>query len=211
MSLLFYDKAIFKKIHSLYDECYFAAPEEAFKANAKAHEGKVMLPFIGIWRMPDFTINREMYNDSYVRRGPKANALRKVGPVGVEFPDTKVDMHGLPVTLTYQIDVYATKREVCDGLAAEIVIEMFEHPELKVKIESLGEFFMQFQIDVEDSISDNTSISDFEESNRFYRLSITILLNEAVIYRISKAKETFTQVAIDFSGLDLEGMNLDVT
>lgn len=204
ISLLYYDKAIYKKLHDLYDEVYFASPEEAFKVNAKRHEGRVLLPFISVWRLPDFNINRAMYNDIRVRKGP-TSVTRSAGRA--EYPNSEVEMRGLPVTLNYQIDVYATKREVCDGLTAEIVLEMFETPYVNVLVESMGEgYTVQFNVDIEDGISDNTSISEFEDTNRFYRLSLTIVLTEALIYRISKSKGVFDKVEVSFSDFDANSL-----
>lgn len=193
-SLLQYDKGVFQKMKALYDEVYFAAPEEAMKVNAKAHKGKVMMPFIAVWRMPDFTVNREMYNDSYVRRGPTRMTKGK----DLEYPNRKVQMHGIPVSLQYQVDVYATKRDVCDGLMAEIVLEMYENPWVNVKQSDMGDFIQQFNLDIDDSITDNTSISEFEDTNRFYRLTATLNMQEAVIYRISNTIDEINKVEVVF-------------
>ena len=197
-SLLNYDRGVYQKLHELYDEVYFAAPEEQFKKNAKAHKGKVMMPFIGVWRLPDFTVNREMYNDSYVRRGPTKMTLGS--NTGIEFPNQKVAMHGLPVSLQYQVDVYATKRDVCDGLMAEIVLEMYENPWVNIHQKDMGDFIQQFNLDIDDNISDNTSITEFDETNRFYRLTATLNMSEAVIYRISGIPKEIekVEVSLDF-------------
>lgn len=195
-SLLQYDIAVYQKMKALYDETFFAAPEEVMKVNAKSHKGKVIMPFIAVWRLPDFTINKSMYNDSYVRRGP---AARTKG-TNTEFPNAKVNMHGVPVSMQYQVDVYATKRDVCDGLMAEIVLEMLENPWVNVKQSDMGDFIQQFNIDIDDSITDNTSISEFEDTNRFYRLTATLEMQEAVIYRISDITKDINkvEVSIDF-------------
>lgn len=193
-SLLQYDKGVFQKMKALYDEVYFAAPEEVMKVNAKAHKGKVMMPFIAVWRMPDFTVNREMYNDSYVRRGPTRMTKGK----DIEYPNKKVQMHGIPVSLQYQVDVYATRRDVCDGLMAEIILEMYENPWVNVKQSDMGDFIQQFNLDIDDSITDNTSISEFEDTNRFYRLTATLNMQEAVIYRISNTIDEINKIEVVF-------------
>ena len=180
-SLLNYDKAVYKKIKNLYPEVIFAAPENVFSENAKAHDGKVLLPFFGIWRLPDFTVNRDLYNDSYVRRGQ----ARMSRGSDIEYPNQPVAMHGLPVSLQYQVDIYAHKRDVCDGLAAELLLEIYENPWVDVHQTDMGDFMQQFNIDIDDNIVDNTSISEFSETNRFYRLTATLNMASAVIYRIS--------------------------
>lgn len=107
-----YDLAMYDRIHSLYDEVFFADVDEQFITNAREHQGKIVMPFIGISRLPDFSINYEFYNDSQVRRGWTNQKAKDED--GVEFRGKRVMVHSLPVMLQYQIDVYATKRDVCD-------------------------------------------------------------------------------------------------
>lgn len=192
-NLLAYDRSVFNKIHSLYDEVFFAAPEEVFKANAKSHRGKIMMPFIGLWRLPDFSVDKTTYNDSYVRKGP----IRATRGSGVEYPNQKVAMHGLPVSLQYQVDIYAIQREVCDGLASELLLEMYENPWVDVTLPDMGDFVQQFNIDVDDNVTDNSSITEFDETNRFYRLTLTLNMPSAVIYRIGKMNK-IEKAEIDF-------------
>lgn len=190
-----YDQAVYNLIHSLYDVVIFASPEECFTRNAKMNQGKVVMPFIAVWRLPDFSINTDMANDSFLRRG---FPTRTTSSRSIEYPNQKVSAHGLPVTLQYQIDVYATKRDVCDGLTAELMMYLKENPWINVQIMDLGEKVIQFNFDLEESVMDNTDISGFDESNRFYRLTLTANIPEAVIYRV----DTFSaidKVYIEFS------------
>ena len=190
-----YDQAVYNLIHSLYDVVVFASPEECFSRNAKMHKGKVVMPFISIWRLPDFSINTEMANDSFLRRGYPS---RTTASNGIEFPNQRVAMHGLPVTLQYQLDVYATKRDVCDGLTAELMMYLKENPWINVQIMDMGEKVVQFNFDLEDSVMDNTDISGFDETNRFYRLTLTANIIEAVIYRID-TYEKVQKVYLDYN------------
>lgn len=190
-----YDQAVYNLIHSLYDVVVFASPEECFSRNAKMHKGKVVMPFISIWRLPDFSINTEMANDSFLRRGYPS---RTTASNGIEFPNQRVAMHGLPVTLQYQLDVYATKRDVCDGLTAELMMYLKENPWINVQIMDMGEKVVQFNFDLEDSVMDNTDISGFDETNRFYRLTLTANITEAVIYRID-TYEKVQKVYLDYN------------
>jgi hypothetical protein len=152
--------------------------------------------------MPDFNINRDLYNDSYVRRGPVRSTMGK-NP-SLEYPNKKVAMQGVPVSLQYQLDVYAMKRDVCDGLAAELVLEMCQNPWVNVFQKDMGEDFVQgFNIDVDDNISDNTSISEFDETNRFYRLTLTLNMPSAVIYKISDIQQPIEKIEVAFDIEDI--------
>lgn len=200
MSLFYYDKAMFAKIKALYPETFFAAPEDAFSVNAKNHSGtKVVMPFISVWRLPDLSINAEYLNDSMVRQGKFMRPQTHGNP---EFGGTSyVSAHGLPVTLQYQIDVYATKRQICDGLAAELALEFYEKPYVDVKIDSIDRV-VQFNVDLDSSISDNSDISSFDETGRFYRLTLTAEIQSAYIYRVGKSFANEERDFVDLDSLD---------
>ena len=135
-----YDRAVFDLIHSLYDEVYFCSPEEVMSRNAKKHSGKVLLPFIAVWRLPDFSLNLDMANDSFLRRGYRVTS----SDGRIEHPNQRVTMHGLPVTLSYNIDVYATKRDVCDGITSELL--MYLCPRQKVRPDRLCFRLLRFRL-----------------------------------------------------------------
>lgn len=199
MSLLNYDKAVFGKISGVYDEVIFASPDESFKQNALKHDGRVLLPFISVWRLPEFSINRMSYNDSRVRHGSNI----RMGTL----PNSPLrSARGVPVMLTYQLDIYSNKRTTCDGIASELLLNLLETPYVDVSIEGLDKpFTQQFEIVVSDSVNDNTSVSDFEDTGRIYRLTIEIVLNEAVIYRIDKYdKNLVEKVLVDIVDIDTE-------
>lgn len=199
-----YDRAVFDLIHSLYDEVYFCSPEEVLSKNARKHSGKVLIPFISVWRLPDFSINTEMENDSFLRRG----YLFRSTEGRIEHPNQKVAMHGLPVTLSYNIDIYATKRDVCDGITAELMMYLREHPYVVVQLMDAGERLQEFNFDLEESVTDNTDISDFLEGGRLYRLSLTANITEAVIYRVDDFNKV-EKILIDFKGTSKD-TSLDV-
>lgn len=185
--LMQYDKGIYKMVHDLYSETVYAPPEECFKVQAKRHKGKVVLPMIAIWRLADFNLNLEMYNDLLTRQGILGRTRGEA-----EFPNQRVAAHMLPVTLQYQIDVYATRRDVCDGIVSELLIEFKERPHFKAYIQDMGDKSVKVEYDflIDESVVDNTSITDFEEAGRIYRLTLTGNVPSAVIYRI----DTFDKI-----------------
>ena len=107
----------------------------------------------------------------------------------------------------------ATERDVCDGLTSELLMEFKQRPYLNVQVHDMGETSIQFNLDLDESITDNTDISGFNESNRLYRLTITINLTEAVIYRVDDYKKV-EKVYLDFRTIltdkgDYESMSED--
>lgn len=208
-----YDVGMYNRIHGLYDETFFASPEEHFKVNAKRHEGKVVMPFIAIWRLGDFNINTEYYNDSALRVGHRDFTINKNNSDmhrERNADDREKSMHLLPVTLQYQIDIYATKRDVADGLTSELLMELKERPYIRVQIYDMGEYIKEFNLDVDDSVSDNSDIGSFSETNRFYRLTLNVNITSALIHRIDKASH-IDKVYIDLRALiDEEGNSQSV-
>lgn len=182
MSLFDFDKALFQKIRCVYDEVIFGSPDEAFKINASMHGGRVVMPFVSVWRLSNFDISRPTYNDPRVRDG----AHIRFGS-GVEAPVRHA--RALPVTLYYQIDVYSNKRTTCDGIAAELALFMMEYPwvDVRTPVDGITKgLLQQHAVTLNDSISDNTSISDFEDTGRIYRLTLDATIPEALIYRIDR-------------------------
>lgn len=200
MSLMYYDIAMTKRIKNLYPETYFAAPEEIFSINAKNHGGtKIVMPMIGVYRLPDFSINSSFHNEPQARFGVPVLTGNHKNP---EFPNKPVASHLVPVSLQYQIDVYSVKREICDGLTAELILEFIEEPWLDVNLKSLGDDYVQkFSIKIDDSVSDNTSLTEFDETGRFYRLTITLNIEQAYLMRVDK------DLIIDTVEVDYDAMN----
>ena len=189
-----YDKAIFKMLKKLYDEVYYVDTyENAFKLNAKAHQGKVVLPMISVYRLGDYSIAMEAYNDWAVRQGFHSNVMGRA-----EFPNQRVAAHTLPVTLQYQIDVWATRRDVVDGLTAELLMEFKEHPHFSANIQDLGLQAPKVEFDflIDENVTDNSGITEFEDTGRYYRLTLTGTVPMAAIFRIDIfnriEKETIT-------------------
>ena len=189
-----YDLSVYKLLHNLYDEVCYGSPEEIFSINAKRHRGKVVMPFIGVYRMPDFSVNSEYLNEPMLREGIVSRVTRTPG---VEFSGQKVAFHALPVTLQYQIDIYATKRDVCDGLTSELVMYLKEHPYIDVQILDAGKRVIQFNFDLDESVMDNTDISGFDEMGRFYRLTLTATITSALLLRLDEFPK-IEKIYIDF-------------
>ena len=177
-----YDKAIFKMLKNLFDEVYYVDTyENALQVNAKAHEGKIVLPMISLYRLADYNIATEAYNDWAVRSGNRNTVQGKA-----EFEDKRIAMHTLPVTLQYQIDVWATRRDVVDGITAELLMEFKEHPHFKAKLQDMGldAQKVEFDFQIDDSVVDNSGITEFEDTGRFYRLTLTGIVPMAAIFRV---------------------------
>lgn len=193
-----FDKAVYKKLKQLYDEVYpIDTFESFFSMNAKAHQGKIILPAISVYRLADYTVSTEMINDWAVRSG-----FRRTVSGRDEFTDRRVAVHTLPVTLTYQIDIWATRRDVAEGITAELLLEFKERPYVKVKVQDSGDEarLVEFDFQVDDNVMDNSSITEFDDTGRFYRLTLNALMPSAAITRVDIFKRVDKEV-INFEDL----------
>ena len=197
-----FDKAVYRKLKSLYDEVYAVdAAESFFSMNAKAHSGKIILPAISVYRLADYSIARDMTNDWVIRSG-----YRNTVKGDAEFTDKRIGMHILPVTLTYQIDIWATRRDVAEGITAELLLEFCENPHMKVDIQDMGTDAIPVEFDflVEDNVVDNSSVTEFDDSGRFYRLTLNGTVPYAMICRVDVFKRINKEV-ITFEEFIQEG------
>ena len=96
----------------------------------------------------------------------------------------------------------------CQGIISELLMEFSERPYLRVQFMDIGDHVQEFQLALEDGVSDNTDVSGFAETNRFYRKSITINIDHAYIYRVDKALEV-DKIIIDIHDLPLDDSDLN--
>ena len=177
-----FDKCVYKMLKSLYDEVYVIDTfENAFQINAKAHSGKIVLPMITVYRLADYTIAKDMINDVAVRSGYRTTVQGKA-----EFENRRIARHVLPVTLTYQIDIWATRRDVAEGITAELLMEFNERPHVSAKLQDMGTEStpVEFDFQVDDNVVDNSSITEFDDTGRFYRLTLNGIIPSAMISRV---------------------------
>lgn len=187
-----YDSAVYKKLKNLYPEVFYIDTyENALQVNAKAHEGKIVMPFISLYRLGDYSIAMEAYNDVAVRNG-----YRRMVQGKAEFENKRIAMHTLPVTLQYQIDVWATRRDVVDGITAELLMEFKEFPHFKAKLQDMGldQQYTEFDFLIDESVVDNSGITEFEDTGRFYRFTLTGTVPMAAIFRVDIFKRVEKQI-----------------
>lgn len=172
MSFKLYDEALKEKITSVFDNFIMAPPEQAFTRSNE--EGKVKLPLISAYRMSN-PINFEDYNHYETMYGRQTLATKE------GFLYTQ----GVPVTITYQVDIWAQLREYADGLYRELVYYFMQNPDLSIKLpntEQEYKFFFKLT-DVETA----TDYESFSDKNVIHRYTLTYEIDEArMFYQVDK-------------------------
>lgn len=161
MSLTLYDEALKQKLENVFPHVIIAPPDDAFTRSDEDFDGKVELPLISAWRLSN-PINFEDYNHFESFRGR---------PTRMKNESTLVRSEGLPVTITYQIDIWAQLREYADGIYRELVYYLLTNPNLTINIPSIDS-----PIDFAMSLTDvdtSTDYASFKDNNIVHRYTLT--------------------------------------
>ena len=171
MSLSIYDDALGKKLKKLFPNVVGASTDEAFSASED--KGKVKLPLISFYRISN-PIDTQTYNMPEAFRGRVLKRSEFDGDVGMT----------LPVLITYQIDIWATSRRICDEIFTELVFYLIRNPNIQISVpkqSSPQDFAMVLQ-DTENS----TELSEFDTIGRIYRSTLTYEVSGKLFYNKSK-------------------------
>lgn len=172
MSLQLYDKSLSDKLTAIFPNVIMAPPEQAFSRSADG-KAKVKLPLVSAYRMTN-PVNFEEYNRYEVTVG---RAMRTNPTVNNEL----LRQQGIPITITYQIDIWANFREHADGLYREIVFYMMTNPNLTIQLPNLPtpqDFAMKLT-DVETP----TEYASFDDSSNYlHRYTLTYEIDHARLF-----------------------------
>lgn len=161
MSLTFYDEAMEKKFSQVFHNTIYGSPDEVF-AESKDGTYHVSLPLITLYRLS------ETLPYDYLNR-PEAI----YGKTKFRDPQqaTSYLMKAIPVELTYQVDLWASRRSIVDKLFEEIIFFLSEEPWIYVDIPGALEE-MRFALRMMD-VENMNDISSFTNTGRLYRKVLT--------------------------------------
>lgn len=180
MSLELYDVAVTNKVKGVFKNSLFGSPDEIFKVVASRPEngGRVLMPFIGIWRNPDMTINRNLFSDPGLMHGRRFN-------IGENIEEPIKYMKSIPMQVNYMFDVYAIDRYMCDILLTKLLFNLMRYPIINIVVPESGES-LDFTLLVQDNVTDNSSIGDFQDSGRYYRMTCEATIDNVLVYDVDK-------------------------
>jgi hypothetical protein len=92
-------------------------------------------------------------------------------------------LNGIPISLSYQIDIYTRFREEADEYIRNFVFNIINYPTLEIELPyhdcKLGQkSFMSLQ----STISDNSDIPERLVSGEFTRMTINVVLSDAYLF-----------------------------
>lgn len=197
MSASFYDKAVTAKIKKKFANTLYQSRELTFHTLTDK-QGQVTFPLISVYRPDGWSISSD---NTWLQEKNFLAGIREV----------KID-------LSYQIDIYANKREDLEELTAELVLYLLRNPGIVVHYESADK---KIALDVKTYMKyvsgpERTSELDDQTTGRPYRNTLVFSLDAAKLINFAGTEPgqdgyttKITQVVVEVNELeiavDLEG------
>jgi len=199
VSIKLYDEALVEKIKKWVKDPNLAIlkPDESTRLlQMKADIGDdkpIQLPFIAISRDKEIKILN-------TQKQPKTFS----GYILQASKKTTMTINVVPIELAYQIDIYTRKMEEADEFIRNFVFNFINLPKLKIGL-PYNNVWVEHESNlwIEDSIVDNSDITEHLFADQFYRFSIRLYVDDAYLFSIP-SKETPTIELIDLAVEDRE-------
>ena len=168
-NLSLYDESLRDRLLEVFDNVVIAPPEKAF--NRSAVKGKVQLPMISAYRMTN-EIDLDEYNNFETFYGVRGSFNKQ--------RDTYALIQGLPITIMYQIDIWAQLRAYADGIFRELVYHLVRYPNLVIKVPGFDEAQV-FALQYED-MDQPTDYSSFTDTDQLHRYTLNYKVPRARLF-----------------------------
>lgn len=180
MSVSLYDEALVEKIKTWTGESNITVlrPDETsrlFKQIVDTNnDSTIKLPIIAISRDRDVTLL-----DTHKQ------AKTFIGAKLASNQTNTITMNVVPISISYQIDVYTSTIKEADMYLREFVFNFINYPKLQVVIPYNGYNYEHFStLYLNDSISDNSDISERHFPDEFTRFTYKITVDDAYLFSI---------------------------
>lgn len=177
MSINLYDQAVVDKIkHWVLDpNMTILSPDETldfFQQSADQNNDEIKLPLISISRDRDIPIQ-------ITARQPLAVRGKTFNVKG----DKADHLNAIPITLTYQLDIYTRYRFEGDEYLRNFVFNIINDPTLVIQIPYKKSNLLQKSfMELDPTISDNSDIPERLINTQFRRLTLKFNLKDAKLY-----------------------------
>lgn len=135
---------------------------------------QISLPLITITRNGGFTINnpnkQPMSYDGIVVNGTKEKAAQ---------------LNGIPITITYQVDIYTRYMSEADDLVRAFVFNFVNYPKIEVIVPYNGMDVKHISsVRIEPNVEDNSDIPERLIPHQFTRETLNITIDDAYLWDI---------------------------
>lgn len=195
MAIRFYDEAIAKKIESWLptnNKIQILKPDETqrlFSVIADQNDDKpIQLPLIAISRETEIDLLKHtiqpMTFDGMMLESDGKHTLQ---------------LNAIPISITYQIDVYTKRYDEGDELLRELVFKIINNPQLTIELPYNNQKLTQVcAMKLQGQVSDTSSISERLFAGQFTRWTMRVDIDGANLYSIPNVENVHVgDVSVD--------------
>lgn len=187
--LSIYDEAFRDKLMYVFPNVVMAPPEKAFTRSEQA--GKVALPMISVYRTSNPVDTSEL-NHFEVFHGAKAS---------VNSDNTAYKLvAGIPISLNYQIDIWAQYRSYADAIFRELFYYLWVYPNLEVKVPDYAKpeiFALQFS-----DMDQPTDYESFTDKYTIHRYTLNYEVPRARLFYSKESAKLVRSLKLELIALD---------
>ena len=202
MSVALYDDALVQKFSNWTKETNLQiyGPNEVTRLFEmeidESNDRPIKLPLIGISRAGGYQIlNQSKRPLSFDGLTLNANL------------EKSLQLNAIPISITYQIDVYTRYLKEADEISRNLVFNIINFPKLPVTFTYNNyEYTHNSNIRLNDTIEDNSSIPERLSLGQFSRLTLSILVDDAYLWDTRVRNNVFLIAELDGSRFTLPGL-----
>ena len=180
ISVYIYDEALVSKLKSWTENTQIQVygPNETsrmFQTIADKTEDKpIQLPIICLSRRGGYSLsnpNKRVMSYDGITKDANDKVARQI--------------NAIPISIPYQIDVYARYLKEADSFMRDIVFNIINHPTFKVVIPYQGiNLEHNANMILSSDIEDNSDIPERLVTGQFYRMSLTFVVDDAYLWDV---------------------------
>ena len=196
MALRYYDEALLNKIKNWVKDpnMRITGPDETrrlFEYMADVtNDEPIKLPLIALRRGRGITLQS-------VNKRP----LTFDGITIEANKEKSIQLNGIPVTISYQIDIYTRYFAECDEYVRNFLFNFINFPKLTINIPYEGtNLVYDANITLNTSIEDNSDIPERLVAGQFTRFTFTFEINDAYMFSVPIRDN----VSVDCSNIEIE-------
>lgn len=178
MSLYLYDNALVEKLKSwtVKTDIHVYGPNETRRLYEvladETNDSNIKLPMLVLSRDGGYTIlNSNKRPLTYDGKTLSATLSKSM------------QLNAIPISISYQIDVYARFLEEADAFARDLVFNIINHSTLHVTVPYNGaEWVHQANIFLDNSVEDNSNITERLSIGEFSRMTLKVVVDDAYLW-----------------------------
>lgn len=188
MSVYLYEESLVKALREVTgdERIHIVSPDKSIEFFAQFDKDKTKYPAIVLSRGPLSLL--EYQNQPVKLKGQTAN---------IDKENYVVKAQLLNFRMSWNVDIYAVDRYTCDEILRELLFYFTMHPRFEVKVPYGLDIVQNFDVFIEDDITDNTDLVDFNNTGEFFRETFTIYTENGHFYYSRRQYQVFGKPDVD--------------